>query len=89
MTIPEKAQVLADPSDDFYISLSKLTGKKVVDLHGYLDSQFGTPVFHVCRVAFEDGTTEFLEGEHDVAYLADVPGFTDEELEEMDETWGE
>lgn len=68
-----------------YLSLASMTGKKIIDLEGYISQEFGlgAPVFNVSAVVFEDGTTIHLQGEHDIAYLCaddDEPGLTNKEL---------
>jgi hypothetical protein len=66
---------------DWRLSLSKLVGKKVVDVIGYPSDPFGAgPIFKVSQIVFEDGTTVYVEGEHDVAYIP-----SDEKLKNMDE----
>jgi hypothetical protein len=68
-------------NNDWEFSLTKFVGKKIVDITGYPADPFGgTPLFKLYRIVFEDGTTEFLEGEHDVPYLPAT-----EKLPNMDE----
>jgi hypothetical protein len=75
---------MADGSD-LYFSLSKLTGKKVVDILGYPADPFGgTPLFQISHIVFEDGTTVFVEGEHDVAYIP-AQGDEDDDLANLNE----
>lgn len=66
-----KHDAVAHEGSDYEVSLSKLVGKKVVDLIGYPSSEFGkdVPVFKVTEVIFEDGTSDRLEGEHDIPYI--------------------
>lgn len=67
---PTKFYVLADPlKSNYEISLSKLVGKKIEDVRGFIDMQFDTPVFNVSDIVFTDKTTVTLEGEHDCAYI--------------------
>lgn len=57
--------------NDFYVSLSKLAGQKIADIHGYVSDPFGGgKVFVMSSIVFEDGTELFTEGEHDTPYLA-------------------
>jgi hypothetical protein len=66
---------------DYLFSLNKLLGKKVTDVVGYPTAPFGgTPLFRISQIIFEDGTSMFVEGEHDVAYLP-----ADDEVTNMDE----
>lgn len=53
------------------MKLSELAGKKVMDIDGYVTSEFGHDilVFKISKVVFEDGSTVWAEGEHDIAYL--------------------
>lgn len=52
-----------------WISLSKLSDKKVVDLLGSVSKEFGDPMFDVAAVLFEDGTRLYFGAEHDTAWL--------------------
>lgn len=52
-----------------HLSLASIMGKKIVDLHGYVHRGFGVPVFKVSKVVFEDGSAEWLDGEHDIAFI--------------------
>ncbi len=65
------------PSDN--LSFSKLMGKPVADLHGYISHEFGhsTPVFKISTVVFADGTSVWVEGEHDLPY---IPAETETQL---------
>lgn len=80
----EQATVMLNNAS--YLSLSKMMGKKVTDIVGYVSPQYGDdPSFILCRVMFEDGSQAAVEGEHDCPYLTegygDKPsGFTDELL---------
>lgn len=67
---------------DYELSLSKYVGKKVVDIVGYPTIAFddAPPIFKLRQIMFEDGTTVFLEGEHDTVYLP-----TTNKLKNMDE----
>lgn len=76
-----------DKENSSLISLEKLTGKRITDLYGTLSKEFGDePIFQIYRVCFSDGTSEFAEGEHDIAYLPNLPGVSDEELENIYKT---
>jgi len=54
--------------DSWYLSLSKLTGKKIKDIGGYITNEFGEPTFKLCFIEFEDGSQLGCEGEHDMPY---------------------
>jgi hypothetical protein len=53
------------------VSLSKLTGKKILDIHGMITYPFnkGENLFQLTEIVFEDGSKIFLEGEHDCPYI--------------------
>ena len=81
-----KPQVLSKGSD-FYISLSKLHGKKVVDLEGYITREFGDLTFEIRRVVLEDGTKLYCGGEVEgkINNLEDLAEDEEEEIEEKEE----
>lgn len=81
MSKSKEKDFLADGSG-WQLSLNKLTGKKIVDVIGYPSCPFdeNTPVFKICEVVFEDGTTVNVEGEHDTPYIP-----ADDGLNNMDE----
>lgn len=56
---------------DYEISLTKVLGKKVKDIRGYVTREFDSSVFCMTRVEFDDGTFLGCEGEHDLPYLVD------------------
>jgi len=74
--------VLADGSD-YQISLAKVLGKKVKDVHGYISMEFDEPVFKLTDIIMEDGTDIGCEGEHDFPYLAygEKAGLTEEVMD--------
>ena len=49
----------------FEISLNEVTGKKVVDVYGYVSNEFGDATFKITRLQLDDGTCLDVEGEHD------------------------
>lgn len=73
----------------FEISLSKLAGKVIKDVHGYITRQRGEFVFKVTDIVFEDGTELNVEGEYDFPYLGTpysdrpIPNLDDEVLEDL------
>ncbi len=97
LTDAQLAEVLNEMSHDItykqiknnsWISLTKLIGKKIVDLEGYLSTEFGDPDFLLVNVVFEDGTRMGIEGEHDHPYLVNYrtmpqPNFDDDTLERL------
>lgn len=67
--------------DDCEFSLSKLVGKKIVDVIGYPTNPFGAmPIFNVSHIIFDDGTRISLEGGHDTSYIP-----ANDEFDNMDE----
>lgn len=60
----------------YQISLTKLTGKAIKDITGYLENEFGEPSFKVCQIVMEDGTLIGVEGEHDFPYLVEYGRMT-------------
>ncbi len=54
---------------DYEISLSKILGKNIVDVWGYITKEFGEPTFQMTKVKLEDGGYLDCEGEHDMPYL--------------------
>jgi len=74
--------------DTFLISLSKLIGKPIKDIHGHLSDEYGGVTFVLYSIVFEDGTSMSVEGEHDFPYLVQwrtqpQPNFDDETLERL------
>jgi len=57
--------------DTTYLSLSKVYGNKIKDLVGFISQPFdeGTYIFKISKVVFEDGTHQWLDGEHDHAFI--------------------
>jgi len=51
------------------ISLSKLVGKEIADVEGYITTEFGDYTFKCSWLRFKDGSELWFEGEHDMAYL--------------------
>jgi len=79
--MPENQKLFLYGDSDYLFGLSKFTGKKVADIVGFPSDPFGgTPVFIVYQVVFEDGTTTYVEGEHDTPYIP-----PDDKLKNMDE----
>jgi hypothetical protein len=69
---------------DYLCSLNAFVNKKVVDVIGYPSDPFGgTPVFVISQLLFEDGTTIYVEGEHDTAYLSSNSEFTNMDEETL------
>lgn len=58
-------------SGTFRVSLSKLIGKPVKDVRGYLSNIGGGITFKLTEIEFDDGTFLSVEGEHDFPYLTE------------------
>lgn len=80
--------VKSDRDTGYYINLEKLVGKKVKEIQGHVSTEFDSdsPCFQLYRIIFEDGTNAFVEGEHDIAYLPEVPGVSDKEMKNIYKT---
>lgn len=54
----------------YLTSLSRLLGKEIKDIQGYLnDGEFGFVVFKICKIELADGTKLDTDGEHDIAFV--------------------
>ncbi len=78
----KQADVLVDGSD-YLLSFKKMIpeGVSIVDIQGYMDTQY--MVFKICFVVLSDGTTVIAGGEHDCPYLEDIPGASEEQMDEF------
>ena len=80
--------VLIDGSD-YEISLTKLVGKHIKDIGGYISQCVdGDLVFKLTELTFEDDTKLWFEGEHDFPYLDELnrcpqPNFNIETFETL------
>jgi hypothetical protein len=63
------ADVAVDGSD-WEVSLTKLTGLKIVDITGYVSASTGEPMLVLSSLILEGGVSFSFEGEHDMPYLA-------------------
>ena len=54
---------------DFEIGLSKLTGKRIKEIKGYISNPYGDPIFKITDVVFDDDTYIRAGGEHDLPYV--------------------
>lgn len=63
-----KNEYLSECSD-YLLSYTKVSGKKIKDLTGYVSIEFNDPIFKIVNILFEDGTSESVGGEHDIAYI--------------------
>ena len=68
-------------NDNGLISLLKLTDKQIVDIEGYISSEWNSSHFAIVNIIFADGSRFSVEGEHDLAYIAEDLG--DEQLEAL------
>lgn len=70
MTAAQRA-VAVDGSNSL-LSLYKILGKHVVDIHGYVDTFRGERVFQISCAILDDGSMLQIEGEHDCPYLEPI-----------------
>lgn len=75
-------EILAD-GEKYFISLSKLTGKSIKDIEVTLSKECGSIGIKLFRVRFTDGTSAFVEGEHDHPYLDSLCGVTEEDAKRI------
>ena len=77
-----KADVLVENSD-YLISLSKLVGKRVVDLCVCVSNPFGKDelLLLVYDVVLEDGSRIDVQGEHDAPYLEEYTSMPQENMD--------
>lgn len=54
----------------YLLSLSKMAGRKIADIHGYVSDPFDVgATFQLCHIILDDGTSLDVQGEHDCAFL--------------------
>lgn len=70
---------------DYLLSYTKLCGKKIKDIVGYVSTEYDEPTFKITKLILEDGTEQHIEGEHDFPYLVDYDDKTSKILEEISE----
>lgn len=56
-------------TSSYEYGISKISGKKIKEIHGYISTEFDEPTFKMTRVEFEDSSVFGCEGEHDFPYL--------------------
>jgi hypothetical protein len=73
----------------YYLSLSKIIGKSIKDIYGYISLEFGDPSFKLTRIVFDDDSALGVEGEHDHPYpvlmTRDDPFQFEEKLDALSE----
>ena len=74
---------------DYLLSLTKLTGKKIKDVVGYVSNEFGDPTFKLSHIVMEDDKPLFIEGEHDFPYVCGVDEKILEDIYNEDEENGD
>lgn len=76
-------EVLIDGST-FYVSFSKLVGQEIKEITGYITKEFGDATFKLSKIVMADGTSYYVEGEHDMPYLTEgTAKFDGPELEAL------
>jgi len=74
------------PKREYELSVNEILGKKIVDLYGYVSTEFGSEVFKLTRAVCDDESTIGIEGEHDFPYLsANIPELSEENLQKQRE----
>lgn len=60
-----------ETAGDEFLLLSSFKDSPVRDIEGYVSTAFGDdiPVFKIFCIHFEDGSTAFVEAEHDMPYI--------------------
>jgi len=79
-----KKDFLFNETENLYLSYQKLSGKKIKDIVGYVSTELGDVAFKLSKVIFEDGTEQYVEGEHDFPYMTDDSDETTKRMEEID-----
>jgi hypothetical protein len=64
-----KGQTVNEEWRWYYLSLSKLVGKKIVDIEFTINMEGPEPLIEVRRVIFDDNSMMWFQGEHDMPYL--------------------
>lgn len=54
-----------------YLSLTKLTGKTIVDIKVRINNEFSNPTLEIDSIYLSDGTKLLVSGESDIAYIVD------------------
>ncbi len=57
-------------TSSFEYGLTKILGKQIKEINGYISNEYGEPTFQMTSILLEDDTSIRCEGEHDCPYLA-------------------
>lgn len=57
-------------TSDFEYGLSKILRKQILEVNGYISTEYDSLMFKMTNIMFTDGTNISCEGEHDCPYLA-------------------
>ncbi len=57
-------------TSDHEYGLTKILGKQILEVNGYISTEYAEPAFKMTSILFTDGTNVTCEGEHDCPYLA-------------------
>lgn len=63
-------EFLAEGEKEFFFSLNKIAGSPIKDIVVMVSYEFGEPVLALQSIQFENGTSLFCGGEHDMAYIS-------------------
>jgi hypothetical protein len=73
---------------EYELGLTRLIGKAITEVRGYVADNGGGPVFKLTRIEFEDGTFLGVAGEYHFPYLVErgrepQPNYNAETLERL------
>ena len=72
-------------NSDYLLSYSKICGRKIKDIVGYISTEYDEPTFKISRIILEDGYELGVEGEHDFPYIVDYDEKTAKILDDINE----
>lgn len=80
-----KTKKEVETGDGYSLSLLKLLPGKVAikDVAGYVTNEFGEPLFKLVYIELTNGEKIFVEGEHDLPYLATSQTLSNEQLKSL------
>lgn len=75
-------------TDSWQIGVSKLTGLKIKEIHGFVTWNRDNVYLEITSIEFEDGQEVGIDGMHEAAYLTpyakyNVPNLDDETLADL------
>lgn len=79
----EETKAFLCEDSNYLQSFTKISGKKIKDIIGYISNEYDEPTFKITDIIFEDGTKQGVEGEHDFPYIVDYDDKTSALLDEI------